>query len=337
MIILAVKFSLQIPLNSYEDALWEAKFAEKQGFDGGWVSDFVTPPPYHLDPLTVLGCLARDTENLLLITAVMGASRIHPNILAKTIGTIDNLSKGRLILGLGLGGAMKDKSIGLYDNLRLTRLQETIEILNGLWRGGKTSYNGKAYSLKDVEAHVKPVKSHIPIWVAAQSPNTQRITGEFADGWISNWAHSPETFKRSLENVRDHAKKAGRNPTNVMGCLEVVTVIEKTQSDAERIGLPLTRNVIFPRTVESYVTRELQALGYPHDKVTKPEDITDDLLKTCSLIGDPEKIIRRVEEYQRAGVQHFLLLLNHRGQPGLHRQSAELFAKHVIQYFKENN
>lgn len=155
-----------------------AREAEESGWDGFFIWDhmFWTDPVNFptVDPWVALGAIAAVTNSIKIGTVVTPIPRRHPWKLAREVTSVDHLSNGRVILGVGIGhDAFHEYSaFGSFPNkvLRGEMLDEGLEILAGLWSGESFSYEGKHYQVNDAQFLPTPIQKHIPIWVAGMWP-----------------------------------------------------------------------------------------------------------------------------------------------------------------------
>lgn len=157
-----------------------AKEAEKAGWDGFFIWDHIfsgdMPDANVVDPFITLAAIASQTKKIRIGTTVTPLSRRHPWKVARETASLDHLSNGRFILGVGLGGDSKNEfaAFGLEsdDKIRAEMLDESLDILQGLWSGEKFAYYGKHYQIKETQFLPTPVqKPTIPIWVGGNWPN----------------------------------------------------------------------------------------------------------------------------------------------------------------------
>ena len=148
-----------------------AALAERLGFDGITTSSWGMGLGAGYDPFVVLSQAAASTEHLLLSTSVLLPPLIHPLILAQQVATLDTLSQGRVILGVGVGGERprQFQALGIPLSERGVRTNEAIEILQGLWTQPTFSYHGRIYNFDDISLDPKPIqKPHPPIWIGGR-------------------------------------------------------------------------------------------------------------------------------------------------------------------------
>jgi probable F420-dependent oxidoreductase len=223
-----------------------AQAAEELGFDSIWLSDHVVVPerisssyPYspdgrfptpatqpYLDPLASLSYLAGITRRVRLGTHVLVLPYRHPLITAKIISTLDNLSGGRVDLGIGVGW-MREEFEALdspsYER-RGAVTDEQVKLLKRVWTEDVTDFQGEFYRFDRLGAHPHPVqKPHPPIWVGGHTGPALRRTARLADGWLPIGARPPADLPpaelvRGFATIRLEAEKLGRDPDSLMLC-----------------------------------------------------------------------------------------------------------------------
>jgi probable F420-dependent oxidoreductase len=212
-----------------------AQQAESLGYDSVWSADRIiipweinTPYPYSkqgsfivppdrpfFEPLTCLAFLAACTENIRLGMSVMVLPYRHPLYWAKIATTIDQLSTGRLIMGVGVGWMNEEFSaLGAPFKARGQVADEQLQLLDKIWQEEHISFHGRYYNFEDIAFSPKPFqKSRIPIWVGGEGKHAQRRAGTYGDGWFPYFVRiTPNELARRFENVRRCARAAGRNP-----------------------------------------------------------------------------------------------------------------------------
>jgi probable F420-dependent oxidoreductase len=252
-----MKFGVFLPVSgraaSRKTLMQAAQQAEALGYDSVWAADRVvmpwqinTPYPYSketgfivppdrpfFDTLSCLAFLAGCTETIQLGMSVMVLPYRHPLYWAKIATTIDHLSTGRLIMGVGVGWMEEEfAAMGAPFKERGKVSDEQLTLLKQLWTEEHITFRGKYYQLSDIAFSPKPYqKPRVPIWVGGEGKPAQRRAGVYGDAWFPYFVRiTPEELARRFENVRAEAKKAGRNPDDITFacCLP----IELTQRDA---------------------------------------------------------------------------------------------------------
>jgi probable F420-dependent oxidoreductase len=223
-----------------------AQAAEDLGFDSIWLSDHVVVPehiassyPYdpdgrfptlpnqpYLEPLSALAYLAGMTRRVRLGTHVLILPYRHPLLTAKMVTTIDNLSGGRVDLGIGVGWMREEfEALGQPTYARRgAATDEQLRILKTVWSEEVASFEGEFYSFERLGALPHPLqKPHPPIWVGGHSPAALRRTARYGDGWLPIGARPPadlppETIAANWATVRAEAERFGRDPEQLRLC-----------------------------------------------------------------------------------------------------------------------
>ena len=294
---------------NWDTFLTIAKEAEQLGYDSVWVSDhFISPSgrPYGLEAWTVLSALASSTHKIRLGTYVLCNQFRHPSLLAKMASTLDNISKGRLELGIGAGW-LRDEHIAFgfgwnKHSARVERLRETIEIIKKLWTENHVSYEREYFQLKDATLEPKPLqKPHPPVWIGGNSGAIRRVVAEVGDGWIPVLP-TPKELANGVLQIKERMKRVGRERQRLRvayggsGC----ALIAENEGLVKKLAEPLIRS--------------MKSQGEESE---------------C-LIGTPEQCIQKIEQYQKAGAQK--IVAGFYDFPSLN--GMRLFAKSVIPRFK---
>ncbi|MBM4255422.1 MAG: LLM class F420-dependent oxidoreductase [Deltaproteobacteria bacterium] len=201
-----------------------AEAAEALGFSTVWVVDHVVfpakmegyafnPNDPMLEPMTVLAALAMKTTRVKLGTAVLVLPYRHPLYTAKVLSTIDVLSGGRVIVGVGAGWLEGEfNAFGVPISERGSRTNETIDALKALWTQDTASYSGKHFQFENIKALPQPVqRPRPPILIGGMTKGALQRTAKRGDGWIA-MGKSPDDIKAPLDTLRELTAKAGRKP-----------------------------------------------------------------------------------------------------------------------------
>jgi probable F420-dependent oxidoreductase len=197
----------------------EARHAESLGFDLFCVADHLhggNPTP---EPWTALTWIAAVTGRIGVMTNVLGLPYRAPAVTAKMAETLDRLSGGRLVLGLGTGGYDHEFSaFGLAERSpgqKVGALSEAVQIIRGLWQEPGFSFEGDYFRVREARIEPRPA-GPIPIWLGSYGPRALRITGALADGWIPSLGRlSLDEAAAMRATVRAAAQDAGRDPDEV--------------------------------------------------------------------------------------------------------------------------
>jgi probable F420-dependent oxidoreductase len=198
------------------DPVAAASKAEELGFDFVSASDHLHGGRPTYEPWTMLSWIAAATSRIRVATRVLAVPYRPPAVLAKIAETLDRLSGGRLILGLG-GGAVDQEFRAFGLGVRSPRdkvdgLAEAIRILRGVWSQPRFSFQGRLYQMDGAELEPKP-EHPIPIWLGTYGRRALALTGQLADGWIPSLGYAPpEQIPALRERVLAAARAAGRDP-----------------------------------------------------------------------------------------------------------------------------
>jgi probable F420-dependent oxidoreductase len=201
------------------DPVGLAKSAEALGFDFVSAADHPASASSPHEVWTLLTWIAASTSRIKVATRVLGVPYRAPAMVAKMAETLDRLSGGRLILGLG-GGHSDDefRAFGLgvpSPAQKVTGMDEAIRIIRGLWQQPRLTFTGQRYQVDDALLEPKPTH-RIPIWLGTYGPRALRVTGELADGWIPSLGFAPPDQVPALrDRIHAAAVAAGREPDEI--------------------------------------------------------------------------------------------------------------------------
>lgn len=190
-----------------------ARTAEAVGFDSVQVGDHIQWHAPILEATTVLATFAAVTSRVRIASDVIILPLRDPVLIAKTVASLDVLSRGRMIFGVGVGGDHPAEYTAMRVPLceRGSRANESLDIVRGLLTGERFSYTGRHFTLEDVVIAPRPVQPALPIWVGGTSEPALRRAARYGDGWIAAFA-SERKFTRLAERVRELLAEAGRSP-----------------------------------------------------------------------------------------------------------------------------
>ncbi len=227
---LDVRFGCQLPLNVDDiDQLIEvAKECERLGYDSVWVYDHLSPfwslSGKTLECWTTLSAIAARTNKVRVGCLVTNVGLRNPSLLAKMSSTVDNISGGRLILGLGTGDKMSRQELRSYGYRfpglaeRIKRLRESTLILKAMWTKDEATLSGEHYTVSHAANFPKPMQSpHPPIWIGGKHPRIIDVAAELADGW-NYWGLSEGEVEHRTRYLATKCAEYGRNPDRIMKC-----------------------------------------------------------------------------------------------------------------------
>ncbi|MEW6298479.1 MAG: LLM class F420-dependent oxidoreductase [Thermodesulfobacteriota bacterium] len=221
-----VRFGVQTPQQqtSWQDMLSLWREVDDLGFDTAWVFDhflpiFSDPTGPCLEGWTALAALAMATQRVRLGVMVTGNTYRHPAVLAKMATTVDIISGGRLILGMGAGWfELEHTQYGIpfpQVRERLARLDEALEVIKRLWTGERATFTGRYYQLNAAVCNPRPVQQpHPPILVGAGGERVALgIVARHADMW--NSFGTPDVFRHKIARLTEHCQRVGRDPATI--------------------------------------------------------------------------------------------------------------------------
>lgn len=306
-----------------------SKKAEELGYNSVWCNDhliapayvkkFPEPPPNFFEPLVTLSAIALSTEKIKLATGVIVLPQRNPVILAKQVSTLDVLSNGRLILGVGIGAyreefeainpciSRKKRGLIFEEYLRAVKILLSQEV---------ASFSGKFISFNNIEMYPKPVQSKIPIYIGGNSKQAIQRAALYGDGWFPALLTPSEIMVKSRE-LREYLLKAGRCASDVEISPQFVVSIARDSKDALKT---------FRR---SRIYEHLKSL-----RSSTLKDQKDLNFEARNLIGSPADIINQIERYGESGITSFAAIVFTGNNVREVMESMTLFAKEVIPCFK---
>jgi len=270
-------------LPSIDDGRTLVELVDRLGYDSIWVGDHLSFAIPILDPIIQLAQAAVFSQRLMIGTAVYLLPLRHPGPVAKQVTTLDHLSGGRLIFGVGVAGEFKtDFAVaGVAVNERGARLSEGIEVLRKLWSGEKTAHDGRFYPFEELAMSPPPLQAGgPPIWCGGRSDAALKRAGQQADGYIS-YVVTPAMFASALSKIEAAAEAANR-PLDSYG----------------------TGHLLFARVDDSY-DKALDAATETLS-VRYAMDFREPAKKYCAL-GRPEDVAARLQEFYDFGVRHVVM------------------------------
>jgi len=302
------------------DQLRMVKEAEAAGFDSVWAAE-----AYGSDAATVLAWIAAQTERIRIGSAIFQMPARSPAMTAMTAATLDELSGGRMILGIGPSGPQVAEGWhGQPFGRQLQRTREYVEVLRKALARERLEYDGEIYKLplpdgpgKALKLMIGPVQERIPIYIAAIGPKNTALTGEIADGWIP-FLFAAEHVAELRKPLVEGAARAGRDIDD--GTFEIaptVNVCIGDDIDAARdvmrpflalyVGGMGSReknfyNAIMRRYGFEEAAAEVQDLYLSGKKLEAAEALPAEFIDSVCLVGPAERVRERLAMYRDAGV-----------------------------------
>lgn len=309
----------------WPDAIWTPEFTDLAT---------ASPSPHrHLDAMAVAAAAAVLTKNVPIVTSVVDTVRRHPSLLAQSALTIDHLSGGRFILGLGSGETENTVPYGFDFSKPVGRFEESLRVIRLLWESeGPVDFTGQFYHMHHARLDTEGFNGRYPkIWIGASGPRMLEITGRFADGWWPAGAYSPEEYADKLQTVRKSAERAGRDPMAIVPAFIQTCLIGDDAELAKILDAPLVKALIMQISAEI-----LAARGFKHPLgenwrgyqdidprvlnreriVAMLDKVEPEMLLAVTPHGTPQQVARIVKDFCDAGLQ-VPKILDYSGMAGL--------------------
>jgi probable F420-dependent oxidoreductase len=258
-----------------------ARRAEAMGLDGLVAGDHVTFYGYGNDGLITLTAVAAVTDRIELKTAVYLLPLRHPVPVALQVAQLDQLSMGRFVLGIGIGGEDPHEftSSGVDPRTRGARTNESLQVIRRLWREDHVSFSGKHFQLDDVTVYPKPFRP-VPIFVGGRSDAALVRAGRYGDGYTGIW-QSVERFRQAKEVIAEAALAAGRDPGEIEPGIQFWTSVAPEREVA--------------RALVSHGMESTYRLGFERFERYTP-------------FGSAAEVAERIAPYVEAGARHVNLI-----------------------------
>jgi probable F420-dependent oxidoreductase len=271
-----------------------ARRAEDLGFASLWLSDHLFldrrrygGPPGRcpgLDPLPALAAVARVTSRVRLGPLTLCAPFRPATVTAKQLATLDNVSGGRLVVGIGAGWYEEEFAVAgipfRRPGERLVQLEEAVRVLRGMFEGGPFTFDGRYERAVAARCLPTPLqRPGPPIWVGGKGDRLLDLVARVADGWNTVWVWTPDTYRERLDVLRAACDRAGRDPATVTKSLGLYALVGEDEAD-------------LARRFERLRTESLGAL----------DGKTLDEYRRGRLVGTVDQVHEQVEEWASLGV-----------------------------------
>ncbi|HEX2174047.1 MAG TPA: LLM class flavin-dependent oxidoreductase [Dehalococcoidia bacterium] len=274
-----IRFGVTLPGGSLDDA----SLVEDLGFDSLWQGEHIIWHGPTLDATVALAAFAARTSRITLGTSVLLLPLRHPTAVAKSFATLDVVSGGRTVLGIGVGGENPAEfaACGIPYRERGARTTEAIEVIRRLWGQPEASFEGRFTRFEGIRIEPRPLQpGGPPIWVGGRSDAALRRAARFGDGWLP-YLIDPDQYRSGWQGIQAEAREAGRNLDAFTPAHLIFTYLDD-DLDAAR----------------AMAARRLgRAYRQPF------EDLVD---RFCAL-GPPEEFQRKLQQFIDAGARHLVL------------------------------
>jgi alkanesulfonate monooxygenase SsuD/methylene tetrahydromethanopterin reductase-like flavin-dependent oxidoreductase (luciferase family) len=287
----------------YRESLEQVRMARDYGFASIAIGQHFLTEYQKLQPVPMLARLAPESGDMKLITGVLLTPLFNPVYTAEETATLDVITEGRLIVGMGVGYRdIEFESFGVRKTDRGARFAEHIEVVKRLWTEDETSFEGKFFRLAKVRPVTRPLqKPRPPIWVAAQNDAGVRRAARLGDVLFLNPQAPRVTLARQSKLFVEERRQAGLPPAPELACMKEVYVAPDMDT-AMREGRPFIEEKLkmYARWGQ---LGELPKTGSPYD--------FDAIHRECAIVGDPAHCIAEFKRYHaEVGIDHFSIVVN---------------------------
>ena len=291
--------------------------AERLGLDVCWVAE-----AWGADAVAPLGYLAARTERLLLGSGVVQVGTRTPVAIAMAAMTLQHLSGGRFLLGLGSSGPQVLEGLhGVAFDRPLTRMRETIEIVRAACAGEKIDFHGASHDIPLADARAMRLATDpvsVPIYVASLSPRTLRLTGELADGWLGT-SFVPEGASAYFDPLREGLESSGRTLADLDVCQGAEVAFAADEDELARMVAARKKELAFSlggmgsastnfyndaysRQGWAAVAAEIRRLWLAGRREDATALVTDEMVLTTTLLGTEDRVRERLGVWRDTGV-----------------------------------
>ena len=336
--------NLSTNVEHYNDVVSVVKYGEDLGYDSAWLSDRVR------DTYVNLAACALGTKRIQLGPGMINPYTRHPVINARAIATLDEISNGRMFLGVAVGNMVEmTKDLGFETKAGYARVREVCEISKKLFSGQTVTYEGKFFQIHDVKLGMK-CRKDIPIHVAGSGPKIMEVAGEVGDGAIIPYT-DPSVIEHAKDSVKKGAEKAGKTLDSIrlISWLPTYITNEKQKVLDSLRGYGALMTLLAPiewlktigMTEEKYdVIKKGYAKGAHVDPKLEAEYVkkakeyvTDEIVELFTLVGTTQEINNKMEDLRKSGFTEFSLWVPSPVLVEKHRV-LEAFANDTIVRFK---
>ena len=293
----AISIPQFVPDGTFDPSAFRAYLAraEQLGFDSAWAGEQVLGSMPHLGPIETLTYAAACTDRIRLGCAVLVSPLYSPVHLAKSISTLDQLSQGRLEVGLGTGGRVRMFSaFGVDPDSFVARFTEGLRLMQALWTESRVDFDGRFWQMSGAAMEPKPFqKPHPPIWFGGGHPNALRRAVRLASGFIGAGSSTTAQFVEHAQTVRNALDEFGRDPASFRIAKRVYLAVDD-DADRARRRIAQALDDLYGYFGLSGIERVAVA-GTPDDVVSGLREVADagaEMILLNPLFDDTEQMER---------------------------------------------
>ena len=280
-----------------------------------------------MEPWTMLGHIAARNRlgRLRLGTAVTDTARRNPAVTAQAAATLQLLTRGRAILGIGPGEREGNEPYGVEWSKPVARFEEALATIRVLWDsgGGLVNRDSPYFPLRNAVFELPPYRGKWPeIWIAAHGPRMLRAVGRYADAFFPSFPHRPEDYRQRLDAVRSAASDAGRDPMSILPAIQMFVVTGRSRDEVdEALDSEIIRSMGLASSDEVFARHGAQhplGAGFAGAQDLVPHAIDEQtalsylakiptpVLREFLLNGTAEEVLEQAAEWRDAGVRYLV-------------------------------
>jgi 5,10-methylenetetrahydromethanopterin reductase len=313
-----------------------AVLAEKKGFDSIWVSHDI----FMRSSFVTLTAIALNTKRVALGNTILNPYTTNPAELAMYLASLDELSNGRALCGISAGALEYMEWLGISTPRPLTRTKEAVQLIRRLISGENTSFQGREFHwTKQCYMRFKPLRTKIPVYIGGQGDKMLEYAGEAGDGALPLF-YPPEFAEYGVAKIKEGAKKAGRDPSDVdiSGCVWISIAKDKQTAVIE----PLKELVAYFGPLLG--VKGLASVGLtPKDfeeehnvfkerGIEEARKLVNEKMLRLAIYGSPDDCIAKLEKLEQAGVDEVLVGAPLGPNP---KESIAILGESVIPHFRK--
>ena len=325
------------PVERFRQTVALTRLARDAGFDSiACGQHFLAPPYQNLQSIPLLARLAAESGSMSLVLSVVLLPLYNPALLAEDVASLDVISEGRVVFGVGLGYRdVEYQAAGIRRAERIPRFEEALTLIRRLWTEDDVTFHGRHFNLDHATCTIRPVqRPHPPIWVAANNDSAIRRAGRLRCAWLVNPHATTETLIRQTALYREALAAAGQKGDSA-GDPEFPIIKELHVADTHEESLTVAR---------PYLEKKYQAYAdWGQDKELPGDESFrvsfDELAKDRFILGGVDEVVEQIDaQHRRLGVDHFIFRIWWPGMPVEHAyRVVELLGAHVLPKFRSTS
>lgn len=318
------------PIEKVDGLLQQVRLARKVGFDSVLAGQHYLSKPYQmLQSVPLLARISAETGDMRIGTGILLLPLLNPVEVAEEVATLDILSRGRFIFGVGLGYRKEEfDAFGIEKRDAVPRLKEALYLVKQLWTNNVVNFEGRHFRIKDAQEVLKPVqKPYPPIWLAGDSDAAVVRAAELGDTWYANPHVSYRTLKRQVSLFKETCSRMNRPMPEELPVRRELYIAE-TQEEAYKLARPHleAKYKVYHSWGQDRAVPEGEGFDRPFDELASDRFI----------LGSPDTCIEQIDRLNKSvGFNHFILRVQWPGMKGDDATNAiHLLGERVLPYFR---